>query len=127
MGALQGRIKTELNGAPCITAENVQINGQRPVKRRKGAYGPIGIARGHWDGSLQVTFALPEQKSEFVEISTGGLLNDDAEPFSFAWFEGSEKYLAIDCVLQANNVSSDQDGDASRQVTIIPTTCEQVA
>lgn len=119
---LSGKIRIEINGAPATTAESVQLQYQRTTKKRKGAYGAIGIAQSETpDITINVTFAVPEQRSEFIEISSGNLfVQGPTRRFAMKWYEGSEAYLATGCVITSNSMSSDQDGDATRQVSIMP-------
>lgn len=128
MANLSGKIRIEINGAPAITAESVQPQVQRAYKRRKGAYGVIGIAESETpDITLNVTFSVPAAVSEFREISSGNLLTDGpTRRFSLKWYEGTEAYLATGCIVASNSLSSDQDSDASRSVTIVPERVVQV-
>lgn len=126
MGQLSGSIPTWVNSSPSIPVDNVQIQKSRPMKRRKGAFGVIGKQKGQADVQIQITFPLPKDRDEFLRVHHD-ILDDDAEPFTFEWLEGSERFAAYGCDVSQDNASSNQDGDGDRQITIVPDTFTQVS
>lgn len=124
--ALAGRIRTWLNGAPGIMVEDVKVDRTRPMKRRKGAFGIIGKSKGQIDPSIQITMPLPSDRDDFLR-TIHDITDDDAEPFTFEWEEGGERFIATGCDVSSDSSSSNQDGDAARQITIMPDTIAQVA
>lgn len=126
MATLSGKIPTWLNGSPSIPVEDVNVDRNRPMKRRKGAFGIIGKSKGQLDPSIQITMPLPADKDTFLR-AVHDITDDDAESFTFEWAEGNERFIATGCDVSADKSSSNQDGDGSRQVTIIPDKIEQVA
>jgi hypothetical protein len=117
--SLSGRIKTEINHQPCITARDVQVSKKRNQTVHKGAYGKIGRSQGQPDYEISVTFSVPQDQAEFVQLAEQGIDSDTGDGFTFTWYKGSEQYMATDCGISQDNLSSDQDAKADQQVTIV--------
>lgn len=126
MAALSGRIRTWINGAPAIPVDSVKPARSRAMKRRKGAWGIIGKQKGQLDVMITITFPLPASKDEFLRVNHD-ILDDDAAPFTFEWEEGEERFVARGCDVSQDDADSNQDGDGSRTITIMPDTVVQVA
>ena len=127
MPFVTGRIPTELNHSPCITARDVSVSKKKNVTKLKGAYGPIGLAVGQPDYEITVTFATPEDQAEFEQLADQGIDADQPEPFTFGWKKGREQYIATDCQISSDTLSSDQDSKADQQITIVAVKVERVS
>jgi len=125
--AVTGRIPTYLNHSRFITARDVSVSKKRNVTKLKGAFGPIGLAVGQPDYEISVTCATPEDQAEFQQLADQGIDADQPESFSFGWKKGKEEYLATDCQISSDTLSSDQDSKADQAITIVAVTVERVA
>lgn len=122
-----GRIKTFINFQPAITAEDVSVETTRNVKKHKGAYGPIGVGKGQPDYTVTVKFAIPDDVAEFVELADKGIPEDgDDEGFVFTYEKGGEVYNLHGCHIDKDAISSNQDGEASQDITFMALGKERV-
>ena len=124
---LTGRIKTEINHAPCITAKDVQVTKKKNQVIHKGAYGKIGRSEGQADYEVTVTFSTPEDQAEFAQLAEAGIDQDTGEGFTFTYYKGKESYILTDCGISSDGLSSDQDGKADQSITFVAVTCERVS
>lgn len=124
---LTGRIKTEINHAPCITAKDVQVSKKKNQIVHRGAYGKIGRSEGQADYEVTVTFSTPADQAEFAQLAEAGIDQDTGEGFTFTYFKGSESYILTDCGISSDGLSTDQDGKADQQITFVAVTCERVS
>ena len=123
---LTGRIKTEINHSPCITAKDVQVSKKKNQIIHKGAYGKIGRSEGQADYEVTVTFSTPADQAEFEQLAEAGI-DQDTGGFTFTYYKGNESYILTDCGISSDGVSSDQDGKADQSITFSAVTCERVS
>lgn len=123
---LTGTVPTWINGVPNIPAENVDVGVTRPTKRRKGAFGITGLQRGQADPTIKITMPTQAQRDEFV-TGVHDILDDDAAAFRFEWQVDGVRNVAVGCVISEDSMSSNNDGDGNRSITIIPTTAKRLA
>lgn len=124
---LTGRIKTEINHSPCITAKDVQVSKKKNQIIHKGAYGKIGRGEGQADYEVTVTFSTPADQAEFSQLAEAGIDQDTSEGFTFTYDKGGEVYILTDCGISSDGLSSDQDGKADQSITFVAVTCERVS
>ena len=123
---LTGRIKTEINHSPAITAKDVQVNKKKNQLVHKGAYGKIGRSEGQADYEVTVTFSTPEDTAEFVQLAEQGIDRDTGEGFTFTYYKGKEVYMLTDCGISSDGLSTDQDGKADQSISFVAVECERV-
>lgn len=124
---LTGRIKTEINHSPCITAKDVQVSKKKNQIIHKGAYGKVGRSEGQADYEVTVTFSTPADQAEFSQLAEAGIDQDTGEGFTFTYYKGGEQYILTDCGISSDGLSSDQDGKADQSITFVAVTCERVS
>lgn len=117
---IKGRIPTQINYVPAITAEDVTITVTQAQKVRGGAYGNYGRAAGRRMYKATVKFGIPSDRAEFeilAENAAGKL--DGQEGFDFTYTVGTETYTLTDCGIESDAVSSDQDANAEKNISIV--------
>ena len=120
MGSLKGRIETELNYQPCITAEDVTVKKTQTQKVRRGAYGNYGRAEGIPQYSCTVKWGVPADKAEFEELAENAKGKIAGQKgFDWTYKKGSEVYTLIDCGIASDTVTSDQDANAEQTTEIV--------
>lgn len=120
MSALKGRIETELNYVPCITAEDVTVEKTQTQKVRRGAYGNYGRASGIPQYSATVKWGVPADKAEFEQLGENAKGQTPGQDgFDFTYKKGGEIYTLIDCGIASDSVTSDQDADANQTTKLV--------
>lgn len=115
---LVGQIACEIDYAFSITCGRVSIRVSTPTVVKKGAFGPVGTARGIEDASAQLSFAVPKTGLEFDFDE----LSDRPGGFTFSYPLGSQKRALVGCRATEKSVSNDPgSGDTTYDVTLIAT------
>lgn len=114
---LKGRIKTQLNYVPCITAEDVTVKKNQTQKVRRGAYGNYGRAQGIAQYSATVKWGIPQDKAEFEQLAENA--SSEEKGFDFTYEKGDEIYTLIDCGIASDTVTSDQDANAEQTTELV--------
>ena len=118
--SLSGRIKTELNYQPCITAEDVTVKKTQTQKVRRGAYGNYGRAAGIPQFSATVKWGVPADKAEFEQLAENAQGQIPGQVgFDWTYHKGGETYTLIDCGIASDTVTSDQDANAEQTTEIV--------
>jgi len=120
MANLTGRIPTQINYVPAVTAEDVTVKKTQTQKIRKGAYGNYGRAAGIPQYTATVKFGVPADRAEFEQLAEnaqGGIPGQDG--FDFTYQKGSETYTLINCGISTDTLTSDQDANAEQTIEIV--------
>jgi hypothetical protein len=113
-----GKIPCRLNGSPIPNLADVGGQFTRNVNQRavlQGDVPTVVISHGPMKPQVQLTFAVDEDKQYFV-LASGSLLPDPPK-FNLQIVLGSQTFNCINGIVQSTNPSSNQDGEASIQLT----------
>lgn len=88
-GPLTGRVVHSINFQQAVEAFKFSIEHAPPLTFYAGFAGPIGIARGQAAFLVNLQFATPAAKSQFVLLEMMQAQNDPGyEGFVYDWWEG---------------------------------------
>lgn len=88
-GPLSGRVVHSIDYTPAVEAFKFSISHAPPLTFYAGFAGPIGIARGQAAYQVDLQFATPALKSQFVLLELMQSQNEPGyEGFTYDWWEG---------------------------------------
>lgn len=119
--AFAGRIPVEVDHSEAVYAKDVEVSGKRNQQVHKFSNGKRGRSQGQPEYEWKITFSCPEDESQFRQLAEGGLDAEDGAGFTITYTKGGEKYLLLDCGINSDSVSSDQDGKADQSLSGVAT------
>jgi hypothetical protein len=125
--AFAGRIPVSINFSEALYAKDVQVSGERNQVVHKFSNGRRGRSQGQPSYTWSITFSCPEDLSQFQQLAEGGLDSEDGAGFTISYSKGGETYLLIDCGINSDALSSDQDGKADQVLSGVATERERIA
>lgn len=113
-----GQVPVEFNHVFSITAGRLSVRVSTPTVVKKGAFGPVGTARGIQDASAQFSFCVPTTGPEF-DLEA---LSAQAGGFTTSYTLGANKYALLGCRVTEKSISNDPgQGDTTMDISIIAT------
>lgn len=119
--AFAGRIPVEINHSPAVYAKDVEVTGSRQQVIHKFATGKKGRSQGQPEYAWKITFSVPEDQAQFTQLAEGGLDADEGAGFTITYTKGGETYMLLDCGINNDATSSDQDGKADQTLSGVAT------
>jgi hypothetical protein len=119
--AFAGRIPVEIDHSEAVYAKDVEVSGKRNQQIHKFSTGKRGRSQGQPEYEWKITFSCPEDESQFRQLAEGGLDSEDGSGFTITYTKGGEKYMLLDCGINSDSVSSDQDGKADQSLSGVAT------
>jgi hypothetical protein len=125
--AVVGRIPIKINHQEAVNARDIDVEASRNQVIHKFSNGQRDRSKGQPSYTFTITFSCPEDKQQFVQLSDGGIDDDDAVGFTLNYLKGGEEYMLLDCGLNSDKTSSDQDGKADQTISGVATYRERVS
>ena len=120
MANATGKIPTEVNGVPAISAEDISVEITQTQKVRKGAFGNYARAEGTPQYGATIKWGVLTDKQEFGILAAGAKGQIPGQNgFNFTYTLGTESYTLIDCGIATDSIQSDQDAEASRTTKLV--------
>ena len=120
MANATGKIPTEVNGVPAISAEDISVEITQTQKVRKGAFGNYARAEGTPQYGATIKWGVLTEKQEFGILAAGAKGQIPGQSgFNFTYTLGTESYTLIDCGISSDGIQSDQDAEASRTTKLV--------
>ena len=107
-------IPARLNGSPIPAVSDVSIQAQRTTNQVPTTDG-IKITYGSPKFQASITFKTLNDRADFMRLI--GAYDKKPAPHNFGYDLGGSSYSLLRGVPSAANLSSNQDGDASLQLT----------
>lgn len=119
--SIVGQVPLEIDHAFAITATSFDVSVNTPTTVKKGAFGPIGTARGIADVTANIRFSVPATGLEF------NLSDLDARPLGFTvtYTTGANRYSLVGCHINNKGTTNDP-ASGNTEVSIGITATEEV-
>lgn len=108
--AVAGRMPVSINHSKAIYAKDVDVDATKNQTLHALASGKVVRSQGAAKYAWTITFVCPEDKAQFLQLQDGGIDRDDNEGFTITYTKGGETYMLLDCGINSDKISSDQDG-----------------
>lgn len=127
MAGFAGRIPVSINHADAIYARDVQVTAKRNQVVHKFASGTKGRGEGQVEYEWSITFSCPEDRAQFVQLSEGGIDKENPTGDTIGYTKGGEEYMLLNCGINSDQTSSDQDGKADQVLSGVATVRQRVS
>lgn len=108
--AVSGRCPVSLNHSKAIYAKDVDVDATKNQTLHALATGKVVRSQGAAKYAWTITFVCPEDKAQFVQLQDGGIDSDSNDELTISYTKGGESYMLLDCGINSDKTSSDQDG-----------------
>lgn len=112
----EGKIPVRVNGLPTTEVSNVSVQGSRNVNQR-ATTGGIKQSYGQLKVQVQLTFAIAEQKQEYL-LATGAWRKTPV-PHNLGFDLGGSSFNCLRGIVNQATAQSDQDANADLQCTVM--------
>lgn len=119
--AVAGRLPVSINHSKAIYAKDVDVDATQNQTLHALATGKVVRSKGVAKYAWTITFVCPEDKSQFVQTADGGTDDPNAEGFTISYTKGGESYMLLDCGINSDKTSSDQDGKLDQVLSGVAT------
>ena len=109
-----GRIPVKINGQVAPTVKNVQATQATPQKTHKFADGGRARSEGQSEFKFTITASLLEDKQQLLDMIDAAKASGEV---NIGVTIGAREYLLVNCGLESEDFSSDQDGTADLAIT----------
>lgn len=117
MNAL-GRIPVKINGQTAPTVKNVQATNATPQRTHKFADGGRARSEGQPEFKFNLTCSLLEDKQQILDMIDAAKASGEVNiGFTLGRTGGAREYLLVNCGLESEDFSSDQDGTADLTIS----------
>jgi hypothetical protein len=113
-----GRIPIKINGLVAPSVRNVSFPKATPQKTHKFADGSRARSEGQPEYKFSLTCSLLQEKQEILALIEAARQFGEV---NISYELGVEEYLLVDCGIDTEDTSSDQDGTADLQISGIAT------
>ena len=113
MNAL-GRIPVKVNGQTAPTVKNVQATNATPQKTHKFADGGRARSEGQPEYKFNITCSLLVDKQQILDMIDAAKASGEV---NIGFTLGAREYLLVNCGLESEDFSSDQDGTADLTIS----------
>jgi len=113
-----GRIPIKIGVVVAPSVRNVSFPKATPQKIHKFADGSRARSEGQSDYKFSLTCSLLEDKQEILNLIEAAKAQGEV---NISYTLGNEEYLLVDCGVDTEDASSDQDGTADLQISGVAT------
>ncbi|WP_298621612.1 hypothetical protein [uncultured Zoogloea sp.] len=125
--AVAGRCPVSLNHSKAIYAKDVDVDATKNQTLHALATGKVVRSQGAAKYAWTITFVCPEDKAQFVQLQDGGIDSDSNDELTISYTKGGESYMLLDCGINSDKTSSDQDGKLDQVLSGVATARRRTA
>lgn len=125
--AVAGRCPVSLNHSKAIYAKDVDVDATKNQTLHALATGKVVRSQGAAKYAWTITFLCPEDKAQFVQLQDGGIDSDSNDELTISYTKGGESYMLLDCGINSDKTSSDQDGKLDQVLSGVATARRRTA